>query len=66
MKKRRQTIRRREPLSAMQQLEASLETMDEVAWYAERIEQLGMIMFGGLWNTEKAEAKTASENSEPV
>jgi hypothetical protein len=62
MKAHRKTIRRPQPLSAMQVLEAHLETKDEAAWYAERIEQLGRVLFGELWRS--GESKAASENRE--
>lgn len=55
-------IRRREPQTAMQLLGEHLNTRDEAAWYAERIERLGRAMFGDLWDSEKA--KSANQTSE--
>ena len=42
--------------SAMQVLEAHLNNQDEAAWYAERIERLGKVIFGDLWESDKSEA----------
>ena len=44
---------------AVEQLEAGLNTKDEASWYAERLEQLGQVIFGDLWRTDVA--KNASD-----
>lgn len=53
---------RNRDLSALARLEAGLQTQDEAAWYAERIERLGRLMFGDSWRTE--ERKDVPEPSE--
>jgi hypothetical protein len=53
----------REPLNALEQLEASLETSDDASWYAARLELLGTVIFGDLWKS--GESKAADENSKP-
>jgi hypothetical protein len=45
-------LRHPQALAAVDQLEAGLHTQDEASWYAERLERLGRILFGDLWDTE--------------
>lgn len=53
---------RREPLRAVDLLEARLKIKDD-AWYAARLERLGRVIFGDLW--DPGAPKAASENTEP-
>lgn len=45
--------RRSRGASLLEALEAHLQTKDDAAWYAERLERLGVVMFGELWETDK-------------
>jgi hypothetical protein len=65
MRASRKTFRsRRRGETAMEFLAAHLVIPDEAAWYAARLERLGQVMFGDLWNndvpqpTSKPETKT--------
>lgn len=48
--------------TAMQFLEAQLEAPTEAEWYAARLECLGRVMFGDLWDSN--EPKAARQQSE--
>ncbi len=50
--------------SALDRLEAGLQTQDEAAWYAERLERLGRLLFGDLWDANPRES--AQRKSEVV
>lgn len=39
------------------------EARDDAAWYAQRMEALGRVLFGDLWEEEKLEARNQSMNS---
>jgi hypothetical protein len=51
----------------MELLAAHLVVPDESAWYAERLEQLGQVMFGDLWNNDVPQPTSKPEtNTEPT
>lgn len=56
MKFHRRTIRRPRESSALAVLETCLNTPDEAAWYAERLQRLGKAIFGDLWESDKSAA----------
>lgn len=62
MKTRRRRNRFDAPRTAKQFLEAQLEAPTEAEWYAARIECLGRVMFGDLWDA--GEPKAVREQSE--
>lgn len=49
--------------TAMQFLEAQLEAPTEAEWHATRLERLGRVIFGDLWDSN--EPKAAREQPEP-
>ena len=52
--------RRSRGVSALELLEAHLKTPDEAAWYAERLERLGTVMFGELWRSDAPQPESAN------
>ena len=58
MRIRRVLPRRPRSTSVWDLLEAHSQTIDEAAWYAERLERLGRAMFGDLWDSEKSQPQT--------
>ena len=55
--------RRSDQLNALKRLEQRLGEDHEAAWYAERLERLGQVMFGDLWR-DKAEEETKESNEQ--
>jgi hypothetical protein len=53
--------RRKTPL---QQVSERLESDDESAWYAERLEILGKVMFGDLWKGVHCESEDSPQSRE--
>lgn len=62
MRARRSVNHRQKRANALEVLQTALETPDEAAWYAQRLELLGRAIFGDLWESDKAEA--AGKNRE--
>jgi hypothetical protein len=58
----RRRARRKPRSSVAELLAAGLETKDDSAWYAQRIELLGRAIFGDLWDVD--EPKTSTQNRE--
>lgn len=56
MRQRRHQRKKVHQSTALQRLAELLETKDEAAWYAARIDRLGRAVFGDLWKPAECEA----------